>query len=174
MCPYCGKAVGRFGNWLARIVGTGLHDCDRKRWDEAFYGWYDEHGMTVSQSSENSLPESIEIDEDGYPDEGDLDQITEANAVGHGAVWMVETFPSIARTIPCCQCEVSETFCDPGRGRSKRIVFTTGGWGGAEDLVEAVLSNDMLRVRFYAEWRRGGMHVFEVPLCDVEAEKQHV
>lgn len=31
MCQYCGKSVGIIGNWLARLFGVGIHNCDFSR-----------------------------------------------------------------------------------------------------------------------------------------------
>ena len=37
-----------------------------------------------------ALPDNLNIDDDGYPDEAVLDQIRAADTIGTGARWMVE------------------------------------------------------------------------------------
>ena len=110
-----------------------------------------------------TLPDDIGTDQDGYPDDAKLRQITEADAVAGGARWMVETFPLLAGTMrPYAHCEVFDTL-DAMDRPAKRIEFSTGGWSGCEALVNAVLGNPWLRVHYYS-WRRGGHYVFEVPV----------
>jgi hypothetical protein len=107
------------------------------------------------------LPDDLNIDDDGYPDEAVLEQIRTADTIGTGARWMVETFPRLAETLPCSTCEVEDVQNIIGRP-AKRIHFSTGGWSGCESFVEAVLGNVMLRVMYFYAWRRGGHHMFEV------------
>ena len=107
------------------------------------------------------MPENLDMDDDGYPSDAVLDLIRDAKPKDGGASWLVRTFPLLAASVPCCDCtvtKVADMF-----GEATRIEFTTGGWSGAEDLVGAVIGNPMLRLLFYAEWRRGGFHAFEIP-----------
>lgn len=108
------------------------------------------------------LPDEIQIDGDGYPDDVTLDQIRAASAIEDGAAWMRETFPRLAAELPYGSVNVTDVTDFLGKP-IKRIEFHTGGWSGCEDFINAVLGNLMLHMMFYAEWRRGGLHVFEVP-----------
>jgi len=43
-----------------------------------------------------------------------------------------------------------------------RFELVTGGMSGNERLVESLLKNEMFKLLWYAEWRRGGKYVFEI------------
>jgi hypothetical protein len=110
------------------------------------------------------LPQNMVVDVDGYPDEAALAAITAGESIGPaGARWMIETLPRLAQRIPYAACEVSDATGMLGEP-IKRIIFHTQGWSGCEDFVAAVLANTMLHMCYYAEWRRGGHHTFEVSL----------
>jgi len=47
-------------------------------------------------------------------------------------------------------------------GYKLTVELVTVGWSGNEDIIEALLENNMFRIMWYAEWHRGGKHVFEI------------
>lgn len=66
-----------------------------------------------------------------------------ADVVAVGGKWLVEEFPKMVAMIPytvCCLVVEDEV-----RGPCKRIEFSTRGWSGCEDLVDAVLGNRLPR-----------------------------
>jgi hypothetical protein len=104
-----------------------------------------------------SLPTTLNVDADGYPDDAALEQIRTADATATGARWMVETFPKLAAELaPYGQCGLSEN------DDEHFITFVTLGWSGCEDFIAAVLGNGMLRGPYYSAWRRTGWHEFRV------------
>lgn len=107
-----------------------------------------------------TLPDTLDVDDDGYPDEARLAEISAADAVEDGARWMVETFPKLAASLGYGHVDVTDVFGEP----EKRIEFSTGGWSGCEDFIAAVLQNTMLNAMYYHSWQRGGHHEFRVPL----------
>lgn len=108
---------------------------------------------------------SLEIDKDGYPDEGIIEEIR-ALPFEHARQFLREDFPLLAKELPCSSIRVKEVQDDDSlHGKELEIIFTTGGWSGCEDFISAVLGNFLLRV-YYWQWNRGGRHVFRVPLED--------
>ena len=111
-----------------------------------------------------TLPESLECDSGPYPDDDCLQQIRDADAMRDGARWMVEMFPELASELePYAHCEVTidvDVFGNP----EHVISFSTGGWSGCEDFINAVLGNVLLNVMYYSAWKRGGHYEFRVPI----------
>jgi len=52
------------------------------------------------------------------------------------------------------------------QGFDKRPVFVvkfiTGGWSGNEDLIDALLENDIFETMWYDQWQRGGKFTFVI------------
>lgn len=110
----------------------------------------------------NTLPDTLDVDSDGYPSEARLEQIRTADTVGTGARWMVETFPKLCEELrPYAYCEVTYGW-DIMQEPEYVIGLSTLGWSGCEDFINAVLGNMMLNVMYYSAWRRGGHHEFRV------------
>jgi hypothetical protein len=40
--------------------------------------------------------------------------------------------------------------------------ISTGGWSGNEDIIQELLSNQMVKMLTYTSWRRGGHYEFEI------------
>jgi hypothetical protein len=117
------------------------------------------------------LPDTLDCDDAPYPDETRLQQIREGDAVHHGARWMVETFPKLAEELaPYAYCEI--THGADVLGYPEHVIsFSTSGWSGCEDFIEAVLGNTMLHMMYYSAWKRGGHHEFRVSRKAVSNEQ---
>src|SRR5690606_11853039 len=109
--------------------------------------------------------DTLKIDADGYPSERALRKIRALRKATPGDLkrFMLEDFVDLGRELPYARCEAFERQ-DEYTSPVLRIEFATGGWSGCEDFIEAVLSVPLIRLCYYAEWKRGGLHVFEVPL----------
>ena len=104
--------------------------------------------------------------EEGYPA---TDWIDKFNALPSSAVrpdeaddFLVNRLPEIAKTISCMKVIVSDIEDDYQRQPIKKVEYITGGWSGAEDLIEAMLGQFWINHR-HSLWQRGGYFVFEVP-----------
>lgn len=98
---------------------------------------------------------------DGYPTEDSLTSFNSAK-VSHedaGRVLRLE----MAKCAQNCCASYSE---EPGISLGRTVIlchFSTGGWSGAEDVMEALLTQFWIR-HYHVEWRRGGHYLFEVPV----------
>lgn len=114
------------------------------------------------------FPTTLDVDDGPYPSEAALDAIRTADAVKHGARFMVHTFPLLcAELAPYAYCNVSKQNNEL-YGEVWRIEFSTQGWSGCEDFIAAVLGNMMVRMMWYESWRRGGHYTFAVPCSQVK------
>ncbi len=113
------------------------------------------------------LPDTLDVDDDGYPDDARLEQIRTADSVGTGGRWLIETFPELAKSLGYASCEVTDGL-DILDHPEKRITFSTGGWSGCEDFIAAVLGNLMINMMFYYSWQRGGHYELRVRSEDCE------
>lgn len=112
------------------------------------------------------IPE-MEIDEDGYPTQdslnlwGSLGRFTinypEARKV------LIEDFLMWCDQIPCSSYRIEDALNKWTKKPLKRIYFSTGGWSGAEDLIEALLNQFWIK-HYHTVWKRGGHFEFEVPV----------
>ena len=99
---------------------------------------------------------------DGYPTKKELTQIKQ---------WPIEDFIGLINFICDLWCYNSEIHCewikDRIFGYRLRLDLRTVGWSGNEDIIEALLKNTMFNVLCYAEWKKGGQHVFEIDPVNV-------
>ena len=96
------------------------------------------------------------MDEDGYPDDEELQDIRDA--AGFQAadacallervrkLWHWPNYASVTDT-----------------GDKLRHEFCTGGWSGNESLIDALQDNTMFWLRWWQLSERGGRYVFETP-----------
>ncbi len=107
------------------------------------------------------FPNNLEVDQDEYPLESTLVAIREADDWEGAQAWMLEVFPTFSEKVSYSSCRIEEAESSLG-SPVKHICFSTGGWSGAEDFIEAVVGNLAIRALHYVEWKRGGHYVFEV------------
>ena len=91
--------------------------------------------------------------EDGYPTAESLDRLWEATIDHTNAADCIRA--ELTECAKHCCARYSET------SDTQRAMFSTGGWSGAEDLIDAMMENPRLKHR-HIEWHRGGHHVFDV------------
>ncbi len=110
--------------------------------------------------------------EDGYPVGASLERLRKHEFDHDGAAdFLVNQLPEIIEGISCCVVRVEdskEALYGPGEIKliesdMKLIEFHTGGWGGAEDLINAILGRFWINY-FHTKWERGGHFHFEVPV----------
>lgn len=113
----------------------------------------------------------IEWDDDGYPTEESLQRLRALSPLSF--VPDEVTCAYLRATLAECAERCCASY-DEERGTSFatrdpviRCLFSTGGWSGAEDLIDALLGNSWISY-FHAEWCRGGHYVFEVPVPPAE------
>lgn len=108
--------------------------------------------------------------DDGYPTEESLARLRswlKDATPKQAAAFMLHDFVPITEQISCCRAwwvdlpkgEMISMF----GGGSKQLRFATGGWSGAEDFIEVVLTCFCVNAIMYSIWRRGGYYEFEVP-----------
>lgn len=104
--------------------------------------------------------------EEGYPSEAWIDAFNtlpkQAIKPAEAADFLVNRLPDIAKTISCMQVCVEDAKDDYRDAPMKRIEYITGGWSGAEDLIQAMLRQFWIG-HYHSLWKRGGYFVFEVP-----------
>jgi hypothetical protein len=116
--------------------------------------------------------------EEGYPSK---EWIEKFHALPPGSIkpdeaddFLINQLPGIAKTISCMQVIISDAKDDYSDRPLKRVEYITGGWSGAEDLIEVMLSQFWINHR-HSLWKRGGYYVFEVPapaLAETNGERQ--
>lgn len=80
------------------------------------------------------------------------------------ARFLVSSLPEIAETISCVSVTVEDGKDELlQRDDVKKVEYHTGGWSGAEDLINAMLRQFWIS-HFHTVWRRGGHFYFEVPV----------
>ena len=83
------------------------------------------------------------------------------------AHFLVETFPRAVGLMWCPFVSVTDEISEI-HGDVRRVRFATGGWSGAEELIEIILSHFWMK-HFHVLWRAGGLFIFDVPEHDLEA-----
>lgn len=102
--------------------------------------------------------------EDGYPTDAALDALRNFDFdYRAAALLLVHDLVEMKDCgISCMSVAVSNGRDRFDRAAIKRIEFHTGGWSGAEDLIDALLGHFWIR-HFHTRWERGGHFYFEVP-----------
>ena len=91
----------------------------------------------------------MNLDEGGYPTEETLEEIRE---------WPYEEADALFEAIGSIW-KYPEYWQRDGR----TFQVSTGGWSGHEDMIRALLENDMVWISTWQSSRRGGHYVFELP-----------
>ena len=104
------------------------------------------------------------MDQDGYPDEDELQDIRDA-----AAFEAVNAFDLLEQVRKLWHWPSYATVTNDGENLMHE--FCTGGWSGNEDLIEALKDNRMFWMRWWKLSERGGRYVFETPITQcVRAE----
>ncbi len=98
--------------------------------------------------------------EEGYPTDASIERLAGANFDMHDAdAFLRNDLPAIAEGIACLS--VSSQPGEGWRGPVLALEFHTGGWSGAEDLIDAMLKNFWIN-HLHTKWERGGHFYFEL------------
>jgi hypothetical protein len=111
----------------------------------------------------------------GYPAEAWIEWFDALDALAFdfmdAADFLIHRLPSIAETISCLTVRIEDGKDELLRKVPvKRIEYHTGGWSGAEDLIQAMLKQFWI-AHFHTRWERGGHFYFEVPVAAMRGEQ---
>lgn len=102
--------------------------------------------------------------EDGYPTDESLAAakvfFDTSGLRKESAEWLRRTLSECARM--CCASYHEVEALSVSETPVWHLHFSTGGWSGAEDVIELV-ENCFFLAGLMIEWRRGGHYIFEVP-----------
>ena len=99
---------------------------------------------------------------EGYPEEKELKKIKEWEIYDFiNLIDYIRDLWNYNRYIKCFWHN------DNKLGYTMRLELVTCGWSGNESIIEALLENNMFKLLWYAEWYRGGKHVFEINPANV-------
>lgn len=100
--------------------------------------------------------------EDGYPTDESLAAFSAVDILAFGPAEGGET---LRRELSRCAEECCASYDEAEAERYGKPVircgFSTGGWSGAEDVIEALLSKFWIS-HLHVQWNRGGHYIFEV------------
>lgn len=115
------------------------------------------------------LDEAVFVEcEEGYPTDDGLSALRNHAFDPRGAArFLVHDFPRICAGISCCTVRVADAERDFIDRPIHRVSFSTGGWSGAEELINLMLNHFWIR-HLHTKWERGGHYEFEVPLALLE------
>lgn len=117
------------------------------------------------------FPQTIDLDDDGYPTDDWIAAMSQANDALSAARWMRDKFPEFVWAI-------GNTF-EPNVYQGKDdfdhdilvIRYSTGGWSGQEEFINAVESGPCGWLYLWS-WRRGGHYEFRIPMHDLERKEE--
>lgn len=117
---------------------------------------------TASQEIDlGDLIGSIEIDENNYPTDSFLGRLRAFDFSIPDAARFLFILPEIAERLHYPSASLAGGQTLDGKP-SALIAFHTGGWSGAEDLIDTLLTHFSFQY-FHTRWERGGHFYFEVP-----------
>ena len=100
--------------------------------------------------------------DDGYPTDESLERLEKCEFTPATArAFLTDDLPAIAGQIAYMQVWTEDARDDFDKP-VVRVSYATGGWSGAEDLIDAMLSHFWIRY-YHTMWKRGGLFVFELP-----------
>lgn len=107
----------------------------------------------------------------GYPTESSLKAIAVLPLDFKSAAKFVRQ--ELARCAEhCCASFKEEDAIDRNDQPIVKVHFSTGGWSGAEDLME-LISSRFDACHFMAQWNKGGHYIFEFPMTGPLATAQN-
>ena len=100
------------------------------------------------------------LDQNFYPTDEFIDEILDTDRVAVGptsaANFLLKDFVAIIQEIPYTYIKVLEL------NNHFLLKFSTGGWSGAEDIINAILDRYWFEF-FLVGFRKGGHYEFEIP-----------
>lgn len=102
--------------------------------------------------------------DDGYPTEDSLSRLHEVPPVSFGPEEAARYLRAeLAKCAENCCASYNEEGAQNIMGRDcMHAHFSTGGWSGAEDLIDELLGKFWV-ASLHLQWNRGGHYVFELP-----------
>lgn len=117
----------------------------------------------MTESSQDNWPLDFEVDDAPYPTDESLEAVRKLDAVKHGREFFLTELPRIAEMLqPYAVCEVSQV--DGLLGPEIEVRFSTQGWSGCEDLIDAMQDNIALWAFYWFQSTRGGHYRFRMPV----------
>ena len=102
-----------------------------------------------------------EGDGDGYLEGEWLDELEvvkmDAKSAAH---FLVNVFPRAVACLSCASIDIKDSVTILGKP-AKHIKFSTGGWSGAEELIDIMLKKFWVKY-YHDSWKRGGHYEFHV------------
>lgn len=113
--------------------------------------------------------------EEGYPAEPWIDAFNALHITAfnpqEAADFLVNRLPELKKSISCMSVEIAEGKDRWTNAPLTLVEYHTGGWSGAEDLIEAMLGQFWIR-HYHTTWHRGGHFYFEVPDSALPSRRQ--
>jgi len=117
----------------------------------------------MARVEKGTYPTDLEIDEQGYPSDAKVEEITMISWKDTRR-WLHDEFPRLWDQIPYGSVRTEETK-DIADEPALEIYVATGGWSGCESVIYAVIGHFALR-RFLEQRLSGGGYTFVVPHTD--------
>ena len=99
--------------------------------------------------------------EDGYLTAAWLERLRAIEFTVHAAARFLVWLPNIKPHLACCFLSLAHGETDLGKP-AHFLEFHTGGWSGAEELIDAMLGHFWIKY-FHTKWLRGGHFTFAIP-----------
>lgn len=112
----------------------------------------------------------IELDDHGYPEEACLSALrNEPGNFRKAALFIIEDLGG--GKLPYASASVSEVKEGFTGKPVKKVLFSTGGWSGNEDLM-GVLMDRFDVCHFLRQWNAGGHYQFEIPVALLKSDRE--
>jgi hypothetical protein len=98
---------------------------------------------------------------DGYLADAWLNRLRAFKFTLHEAARFLVWLPNIKPHLACCTITLSQRQTDLDKP-AHFVEFRTGGWSGAEELINAMLGHFWIAY-FHTKWERAGHFYFEIP-----------
>ncbi len=112
--------------------------------------------------AKGTYPINPELDINGYLSDNFIEEIA---MIGYADSyqWLLNEFPKIAKILPYATINIEIIHTLDGLQKEKEIHFSTGGWSGNEDFINAIINHVFLR-QYLKLQQAGGHYVFKIPL----------
>lgn len=99
------------------------------------------------------------FDNDGYPADDtfvQLENMQQNFSIDEWKEFLINDLLELRSHCPY----ITTTYCEHPESGEWEVSFHTGGWSGAESIINFLLEVDLLHYVFYYSWRRGGHYSF--------------